>query len=131
MRVRNKVKEVKKEVKDVKENLSKVSKYVDEVIVMMCQMLEKFSTVELMMKELPSPTEDMLNTPKENILIASGFAWHSAKIFSWEMNGWYEVAVMNQEHSGASSFIYNDQLFVVGGDRMTVETIDLNELPLT
>ena len=131
MRVRNEVKEVKKEVKDVKENLSKVNKDVDEVIVMMSQMLEKFSTVKLMMKELPSPTEDMLNTPKENILIASGFAWNSAEIFSWETNGWYEVAVMNQEHSGASSFIYNDQLFVVGGDKLTVETIDLNELPLT
>ena len=38
---------------------------------------------------------------------------------------------MNQEHSGASSFIYNDQLFVVGGDKVTIETIDLNELPLT
>ncbi len=129
--VRNEVKEVKKKVKDVKENLSKVNKDVDEVKVMMSQMLEKFSTVKLMMKKLPSPTEDMLNTPRENILIASGFAWNSAEIFSWEMNGWYEVAVMNQEHSGASSFIYNDQLFVVGGDKMTIETIDLNELPLT
>ena len=131
MRSQERCKEVKKEVKDVKENLSKVNKDVDEVKVMMSQMLEKFCTVKLMMKKLPSPTEDMLNTPRENILIASGFAWNSAEIFSWEMNGWYEVAVMNQEHSGASSFIYNDQLFVVGGDKMTIETIDLNELPLT
>ncbi len=105
--VRNEVKErskVKKEVKDVKENLSKVNKDVNEVIVMMCQMLEKFSTVELMNK-LPSLTEDMLKTPRENILTASGFACNSAEIFSWEMSDWYEVARMNQVHSGSSSFI--------------------------
>ncbi len=105
--VRNEVKErskVKKEVKDVKENLSKVNKDVNEVIVMMCQMLEKSSTVELMNK-LPSLTEDMLKTPRENILTASGFACHSAKIFSWEMSDWYEVAPVNQVHSGSSSFI--------------------------
>ena len=102
--VRNEVKEVKKEVKDVKENLSEVNKDVNEVIMMMSQMLEKFSTVELMNK-LPSLTEDMLKTPRENILTASGFAYNSAEIFSWEMNDWYEVAPVNQVHSGSSSFI--------------------------
>ena len=37
---------------------------------------------------------------------------------------------MNEEHHGASSFIYNDQFFVVGGNHSkTIETLDLNELP--
>ena len=123
--------EVKKEIKDVKENLSKVNKDVDEVKVMMSQMLEKFNMLELLSK-LPSPTEGMFNTPREDILIAGG--WGDAKcaeIFSWEKNGWYEISEMNEGHAGASSFIYNDQLFVVGGlGTKTIETLDLNELPL-
>ncbi len=125
--VRNEVKKVKKEVKNVKEDLSKVNKDVNEVKVMMSQMLEKFSMLELINK-LPSSTEDMMNTPREDILIAG--AGDSAEMFSWEMNSWYEVEKMNEEHAGASSFIYNDQLFVIGGDTKTVETMDLTELPL-
>ena len=122
--------EVKKEIKDVKENLSKVNKDVDEVKVMMSQMLEKFNMLELLSK-LSSPTEGMFNTPREDILIAGGwFMKLSAEIFSWEKNGWYEISEMNEEHIGASSFIYNDQLFVVGGCTKKIETLDLNELPL-
>ena len=123
--VRNEVKEVKKEVRDVKENLSKVNKDVNEVIVMMCQMLEKFSTVELMNK-LPSLTEDMLKTPRENILTASGFACHSAKIFSWEMSDWYEVARMNQVHSGSSSFITISFLLLAVAPRRWRPWISIN-----
>ena len=63
--------EVKKEVKDVKENISKVNKDVDEVKVMMSQVLEKLNMLEHLNK-LPSPTERMLNTPREDILIAGG-----------------------------------------------------------
>ena len=127
--------EVKKEVKDVKESLSKVNKDVDDVKVMMIQMLEKFNMLELMNK-LPSPTEGMLNTAREDILIAGGDGSlrelsKSTEIYSWEENGWFEVSQMNEEHSGALSFIYNDQLFVVGGDRSkAIETLNLNELPL-
>ena len=125
--------EVKREIKDVKENLSKVNKDVDEVKVMMSQLLEKFNMLELMNK-LPSPTVGMLNTPRPDILIAGGYgpkAGASMEIYSWEKNGWFEVSPMNEKHAGASSFIYNDQLFVVGGSNSkTIETLDLNQLPL-
>ena len=125
--------EVKREIKDVKENLSKVNKDVDEVKVMMSQMLEKLNILELMNK-LPSPTEGMLNTPRPDILIAGGSsrkAGTSTEIYSWEKNCWFEVSPMNEKHARASSFIYNDQVFVVGGERSnTIETLDLNELPL-
>ena len=120
-------------VEAVKENLSTMNKDVDEVKVMMSQMLEKFNMLELLSK-LPSPPEGMFNTPREDILIAGGgslYTEHSAEIFSWEKNGWYEISQMNKGHTGASSFIYNDQLFVVGGlNTETIETLDLNELPL-
>ena len=122
--------------KDVKESLLKVNKDVDDVKVMMIQMLEKFNMLELMNK-LPSPTEGMLNTPREDILVAGGDGPEkktskSTEIYSCEKNGWFEVSQMNEEHSGASSFIYNDQVFVVGGEfsETIIETLNLNELPL-
>ena len=128
--------EVKKEVKDIKDNLSKVNKDVDEVKVMMTQVLEKFNMLE-MLNKLPSPAEGMLNTPREEILITGGYARRSnnpgksTEIYSWEKNGWFEVSRLNENHHGASSFIYKDQLFVVGGEESkTIETLDLNELPL-
>ncbi len=133
--VKTKVDKVKREIKGVKENLSKVNKHMNEVKVMMSQMLEKFNMLELMNK-LPSPTEGMLNTPREDIFIAGG-DYHkedkSTEIYSWEKHGWFEVSLMKTVHCGASSFIYNDQVFVVGGKNgktRTIETLDLSELPL-
>ena len=129
--VKEEVGEVKKEVKDVKENLSTVNKDVDEVKVMMSQVLEKLNMLEHLNKLL-SPTEEMLNTPREDILVAGGNDDETGtEIFSWEKNGWFEVSPMNEKHIGASSFIYKDQLFVAGGVKSkTIETLDLSVLPL-
>ena len=129
--VKKEVGDVKKEVKDVKENLSKVNKDVDKVKVMMSQVLKKLNMLEYLNK-LPSPTEGMFNTPREDILIAGGFfVGTGTEIFSWEENGWFEVSSMNENHAGASSFIYKDQLFVAGGNRSkTIETLDLSVLSL-
>ena len=123
---------VKKEIKDVKESLSKVSKDVDEVKVMMIQVLEKLNMLEQHNK-VSSPTAGILNTPREDILVAGGYGKvvKSTEIYSWEKNGWFEVSEMNAGHCYSSSFVYNDQLFVVAGlSSKTIETLDLNELPL-
>ena len=129
--VEKEIGEVKNEVKDVKENLFKVNKDVDEVKVMMSQVLEKLNMLEHLNK-LPSPTEGMLNISRGDILISGGKDDKTGtEIFSWEKNGWFEVSPMNEEHIEASSFIYKDQLFVVGGIRSkTIETLDLSVLPL-
>ena len=129
--VKNGFGEVKKEVKDVKENLSKVNKDVDEVKVMMSQVLEKLNMLEHFNK-FPSPTGGMLDTPREDILIAGGVGNKTGtEIFSWEKNGWFKVSPMNEEHVDISSFIYKGQLFVAGGyDTKTIETLDLSVLPL-
>ena len=132
--VKKEVGEVKKEVKDVKENLSKVNKDVGEVKAMMSQVLEKLNMLEHLNKlRLPSTTEGMLNTPREDILIASGYRdTTGTEVFSWEKNGWLQlVSPMNEERTQASSFIYQDQLFVAGGFKSkTIESLDLRVLPL-
>ena len=132
--VKKEVGGVQRDVKDLKENLSTVNKDMNDVKVMMSQILEKLNVLELMNK-LPSSLEGMLNTRKEDILIAGNISWSgtakSAEIFLWEKNGWFEISSMNEEHQLASSFIYGDQMFVVGGFKSkTIETLNLNELPL-
>ena len=130
--VTEEIKQVKKEVKDVKESLSKVNKDVDEVKAMMIQVLEKLNMLEQHNKVSP-PTAGILDTPKEDILVAGGWGkvGKSTEVFSWEKNGWFEVSEMNEKHRYSSSFIYNGQLFVVGGcGSKTIEKLDLNELPL-
>ena len=129
-RINEEVKQVKKEVN---ENVSKVNKDVSEVKVMMIQVLEKLNMLE-QHNEVSSPTAGLLDTPKEDILVAGGLDVHASKsteIYSWEKNGWFTVSDMNEQYWCASSFIYNGQLFVVGGfSSKTIETLDLNELPL-
>ena len=127
-------KQVNKEIKDVKESILKVNKDVDKVKVVMIQVLEKLNMLEQHNK-VSFLTAGIMNTPKKDILVAgsSGLenASKSTEIYSWEKNGWFEVSDMNVQHWCASSFIYNNQLFVVGGlNSKTIETLDLNELPL-
>ena len=118
---------------EVSKSILKVNKDVDEVKVMMIQVLEKLNMLEQHHK-VPSLTAGILNTPREDILVAGSFHLGTAKsteIFSWEKNGWFKVSQMNGEHRNASSLIYNDELFVVGGFlSKTIETLKLNELPL-
>ena len=101
--IKKEVKEVKREVKDVKESVSKVNKDVGEVKVMVSQVLEKLNMLEQLNK-LPSPTEGMLKTPREDILIAGGdilsLTSKNVEIYSWEKNGWFEVSPMNEVHHG-------------------------------
>ena len=129
--VKKEIGKVSKEVKDAKENLFKVNKDVDEVKVMMSQVLEKLNMLEHLNK-LPSPTERNLNTPREDVLIAGGVVDKTGtEVFSWEKNRWSEVSPMKEEHVETSSFIYKNQLFVVGGVlTKTIETLDLSVLPL-
>ena len=128
--VKNEVGQVRREIKDVKDKLLKVNQDVDEVKVMMNKMLEKINIFELLQK-LSSQSEVTLNTAKQDILIAGGYSRSretskSTEIYSWENNAWVEVSPMNDDHIGASSCFYEDQLFVVGGDgSKNIETLNL------
>ena len=127
--------EVKKEVRGLKANIWKMNKDVDDVKVMMNQVLQKLNMLELLNKE-PPPTAGMLNTPRQDILIVGGDDIFSntgscTEIYSWEKNCWFKISPMDEEIEGASSFTYEDQLFVVGGsDDGRVMIMDLKEVPL-
>ena len=126
--------EVNKEVKDMKDCLSTVNKDVVEVKVMMTQVLEKLNMLEHL-KKLSSPYDGMLKTTRQDILVAGanrGRNHHqNTEMYSWEKNDWFEMSLMNERHERASSFIDKDHVFVVGGcDSKTIESLDINKLPL-
>ncbi|XP_046841951.1 gigaxonin-like [Xenia sp. Carnegie-2017] len=74
----------------------------------------------------------VMNSVKGDILIAGGYQIRSVEIFSWKEEKWFNIASMENEHSYASSFIYNDNLFVVGGNECTsIETLNFKQFPLT
>ena len=130
--VKEEVINVRKEVKDVKENVFKVNAEMGEVKNMMKQMFEKLSMLEPVNK-MPSLVANPFDEEKEDILIAGGAKspkqyLRSTEIFSWAKNGWFNVSQMNEEHSGASSYILRRRtLFVVGGENTkTIERLDLH-----
>ncbi|XP_046864572.1 kelch-like protein 12 [Xenia sp. Carnegie-2017] len=106
-----------------------------EMKAMMFQMLEKMNINEQHVQTLTSPVEMVMNSVKCDILIAGGYphgSLKSAEIFSWKEEKWFEIASMENEHMDASSFIYNDTLFVVGGvDCKSMETLNIKQFPLT
>ncbi|XP_046841968.1 spermatocyte protein spe-26-like [Xenia sp. Carnegie-2017] len=126
--------ESSKKIKDVQQNLSTVTKEMKEMKAMMFQILGKMTKNEHV-KTLRSSIEGMVNSGKEDILIAGGYlsgSKKSAEIFSWKEKKWFKIASMKDDHDYASSFIYNDNLFVVGGyECKSMETLNINQLPLT
>ena len=105
-----------------------------EMKVMMFETLEKMNRNEQLIQTLTSPIEGMMNSVRSDILIVGGFSpgsLNSVEIFSWKKKKWFEIAKMKSEHQRASSFIYNDNLFVVGGSCKSIEALNLNQLHLT
>jgi N-acetylneuraminic acid mutarotase len=72
----------------------------------------------------------------EDILVAGGWdsgenALKSVERFSWKKNVWERVSSMNVGRVGATSFVYENQLFVAGGcDSGVIELLNLNEDPM-
>ncbi|XP_046864610.1 kelch-like protein 12 [Xenia sp. Carnegie-2017] len=101
----------------------------------MFQMLEKMNINEQHVQTLTSSIEMVMNSVKCDILVAGGWplgSSKSAEIFSWKEEKWFNIASMENAHREASSFVYNDNLFVVGGAFcMSMETLNIKQFPLT
>jgi hypothetical protein len=69
----------------------------------------------------------------EDIVIAGGYnsrdnVLKSVERFSWENSVWKRVSSMSVGRVGATSFVYENQLFVAGGcDSDVIEVLNLNE----
>ncbi|XP_046842020.1 kelch-like protein 1 [Xenia sp. Carnegie-2017] len=80
---------------------------------------------------LTSPVELVMDLLRSDILVAGDYT-KRVEIFSWKEEKWFEIASMEDYHRDASSFIYNDNLFVVGGvGSKSMETLNIKQFPLT
>jgi N-acetylneuraminic acid mutarotase len=105
---------------------------VDEVKGLMVQMFEKLRFLEKA-SQISSATSQESNAVMEDILVAGGKdngdnALKSVERFSWKKNVWERVSSMNVGRVGATSFVYENQVFVAGGcDSRVIEVLNLNE----
>ncbi|XP_046843155.1 kelch-like protein 35 [Xenia sp. Carnegie-2017] len=102
---------------------------------MMFELLDKMTINEHFAPILTSPSELVMDLLRSDILIAGGDSDDSLKsveIFSWKEEKWFKIASMEKGHWWASSFIYNDDIFVVGGlGGKSMETLNIKQFPLT
>ena len=91
----------------------------------MVQMFEKLRLLD--------NTAQISSAFNHDVLVAGGWdsdgnALKSVERFSWKNNVWQRVSSMTVGRKGATSFVYENQLFVAGGcDSRAIEVLDLNE----
>ena len=52
---------------------------------------------------------------EQHILVAGGVGRNSVEVFNYRQRSWSFLKPMTEDHDGASAFVYNDQVTVVGG----------------
>jgi hypothetical protein len=119
----------------VKEKMEDMAGDVDQIKGLMVQMFEKSRLLENT-SQIPSTINEASNAIMEDILVAGGWdrdgnVLKSVERFSWKKNVWERVSSMSVGRVGATSFVYENQLFVAGGcDSDVIEVLNLNEGPL-
>ena len=100
---------------------------VDDLKRLVMQMFEKLRFLQ------KSAVNYASNAFMEDILVAGGWNSDDDKLksverFSWKKNVWERVSSMNVGRKGATSFVYENQIFVLGGCfSPAIEVLDLNE----
>ncbi|XP_046855896.1 uncharacterized protein LOC124448998, partial [Xenia sp. Carnegie-2017] len=116
-------------------NLIESSQEMGKMKTKMFELLGKMTINEHFAPTLTSPVELVMALLRSDILVAGGYSRgyiKSVEIFSWKEKKWFEIASMENVHDSPSSFIYDDNLFVVGGSCCkSIETLNIKQFPLT
>ena len=153
--LRQEVDEVKVNLNEMKVNLKKANEKLDEMNINFKTASEKMNKMEenqrkfeqvatdiqkmkeQMTKEVRGSYND-INNIKQSVVVAGGWGDHSNRLrsvemFDWSTRMWSPLQRMKECRSGASSFIYKDQLTVAGGftdDSLTDTMTSLNIRPI-
>ena len=126
--------EIRKEVDEVKVNLKEANEKLDEMNINFKTVSEKMEEnqhkfdklatdirkiKEQTMKEVRG-TDNDINNIKPSVVVAGGcddgrIKLRSVEMFDWSTKTWSPLQPMKEYRSGASSFVYEDQLTVAGG----------------
>ncbi|CAB4042553.1 E3 ubiquitin- ligase NRDP1 [Paramuricea clavata] len=118
-------KKLEQDVEAIKEKMEGMAADVDQVKELMVQMFEKLRFFD--------NTTQISSAINQDVLVAGGWdtdrnALRSVERFSWKNNVWKRVSSMNVGRKGATSFVYENQVFVAGGcDSRVIEVLNLNE----
>ena len=66
---------------------------------------------------------------RENIIVAGGSGNDSVEIFNWRQRTWSPLQSMAKKRSGATSFVYNNQVVIAGGYCDDMITLNIDSLP--
>ena len=113
-------------------NCVKIEQDVEQIKGLMVQMFEKLRFLENTI-QISSAVNYASNAFMEDILVAGGQNRDHKKLksverFSWKKNVWERVSSMNVGRKGATSFVYENKVFVAGGcDSSEIEVLKLNK----
>jgi hypothetical protein len=123
--------EMKEDMEEMKKKMAS-KEDIDQVKVLVVQMFEKLRFLENTI-QISSAINHASNALMQDILVAGGLdkdgkRLKSVERFSWKNNAWERVSSMNNSRRGATSFVYENQVFVAGGCLSgVIEVLHLNE----
>ena len=79
------------------------------------QMKEVLVKMEDKIKENARKAKNAPSVNRENITVAGGFVNDSVEMLSWRQSTWLPLKSMPKKRYGATSFLYNNQVFIAGG----------------
>ena len=119
----------------IEQDVEGMNEKMEEMKELMVQMFEKLRFLENTV-QISSAINYASNALMAGILVAGGFDndgnyLKSVERFSWKKNVWKRVSSMNVGRQVATSFVYENQVFVAGGcDSRAIEVLNLNEDPM-
>ena len=108
---------------EIKKNLNRILKQLE----IMIQQTSPEVDSEEMKKEIAEGGEE---NRKPMVIVAGGWnkegKLNSVEMFSLENRTWTQIQPMREHRQGLSSFVYNNQVFVIGGGVSSIEKLSLN-----
>ena len=110
----------------------KLEQDMKEIKMMLVKMCQKLDSLENTV-QISSAINHASNPPKKDILVAGGLNKSTKRLmsverFSWKNNSWERLSSLNIARKGATSFVYENQVFVAGGYHgEVIEVLKLNK----
>ncbi|CAB4001406.1 RING finger 151-like [Paramuricea clavata] len=79
------------------------------------EMKDVLVKTEVIKEENTRKVRNRASGDKENIVVAGGYLVDSVEMFNWRQRTWSPLQSLPKERFGATSFVYNNHVTVVGG----------------
>ena len=105
---------------DIEGKLEAVNNEVKELKTALVEAFDQMKDVLIKMEDnIKENARKVRNAPsgdRENILVAGGWGNDSVQMFNWRQRTWSPLQSMPKKRYGATSFVYNNQVVIAGGD---------------